>query len=149
MNEFQEKNIRVVKNKSSQVKSRPSLFETLDAVKAQVEYQAFAEKLPNGNMRIDPLIEEICLVIAEVLVKPPESIMRIRGSEIESAIVQEVYRKLTFEHIELVFHNFRQQTHIVHHKSAYFQTALYNVVFELNAHYTNLVATDFGGFGKP
>lgn len=148
MNEYQKNNSCVENNKSSQVKSRPSLFETLEAVKVQVDYQDFAKKLPNGKMNIDPLIEEICLVVAEVLIKPPESVMRIRGSEIESAIVQEVYGTLTFDHVDLVFRNFKQQTRIIRKKSAYLQTALFNAVFELNAHYTNLVATDSSGYGK-
>lgn len=148
MNEYQKNNSCVMNNKSSPVKSRPSLFETLDAVKKQVEYQSFEKTLPNGKTIIDPMIEEICLVIAEVLVKPPESMMRIRGTKIESAIVQEVYGKLTYDHIELVFKNFRQQTHIIRNKSAYLQTALYNAVFEINAHYTNLVANDCGGYGR-
>lgn len=148
MDKYQKNNICVTNNKSCQVKSRPSLFETLNAVKVQIGYQDFAQKRPNGKMIIDPLIEEICLVIAEVLVRPPRSIMRIRGCEIEAAIVQEVYGKLTFDHVDLVFNNFRQQTHVIKKKSAYMQTALYNAVFELNAHYTNLVANDSGGVGR-
>lgn len=145
MNEFQKNNTCVINNKSCPVKSRPSLFTTLDKVKAQVEYQDFAKPLHSGKLYVDPLIDEICLIIAEVLVRSPKSIIKIRGSEIEAAIVQEVYSKLDHERVELVVDNFRKQTHPIRNKSAYLQTALYNCVFEFNAHYTNLVANDVGG----
>lgn len=142
MNEYKKNNNYVVESLSRPVTSRPSLFETLNAVKEQIEYQDFAKPLPNGKKRVDPLIEEICLIIAEVLVIAPGRIMRIRGQEIEAGIVQEVYGKLSHEHIELVADNFKKQTRLIHNKSAYLQTALYNSVFEFHSHYTNLVAYD-------
>lgn len=141
-NDFE--NVSVTSCPSSPVKSRPSLFQTLAQVKEQVEYESFGEvNKRTGRIMIDPLIDELCLIIAEVLVRPPESKMRIRGMEIETAIVQEVYRALKNGHIEMVYNNFRAQTQIIHNKSAYLQTALYNAVFEYNAHYTNLVAHDW------
>lgn len=114
---------------------RPSLFQTLNEVKKQVNFESFDA---------DPLINELCLIIAEVLVRPPESVMRIRGSEIEAAVVQEVYRMLTYEHLDLVRDNFKEQKRIIHKKTAYLQTALYNAVFEYEHHYTNLVKHDLG-----
>lgn len=114
---------------------RPSLFQTLKEVKAQVNFKSFDA---------DPLINELCLIIAEVLVRPPESTMRIRGSEIEAAVVQEVYKMLTYEHLDLVRDNFKEQTRIIRKKTAYLQTALYNSVFEYEHHYTNLVKHDLG-----
>lgn len=137
-----EKNNNFVETTSSPVTSSPSLFETLDRVKEQIDFESFARHLPNGNTHIDPLIEEICLIIAEVYIRPRGRVMRIRGQEIEAGVVQEVFNKLTFDHIELVANNFRQQTQLIHNKSAYLQTALYNSVFELHSHYTNLVAHD-------
>lgn len=126
------------------VTSCPSLFETLNAVKEKVGFENFSKPLPSGKMHIDPLIEEICLIIAEVLILPRGRLMRIRGQEIEVRIVQEVYGKLTHDHIELVADNFRKQTQLIRNKSAYLQTALYNSVFELHSHYTNLVKHDLG-----
>lgn len=114
---------------------RPSLSQTLESVKKQIDFECF---------EADPLINELCLIIAEVLVRPPESVMRVRGSEIETGIVQEVYKTLTAEHIDLVRDNFKAQTHIIHKKAAYLQTALYNVAFECEHHYTNLVKHDLG-----
>lgn len=130
---------------SSQKPQRPSLFRTLEDVKRQVEYEHFAETMPNGSRRIDEMYKEICLIIAEVYIKPPESIMRIRGAEIEAGIVQEVYRELGNDHLKLVVDNFKEQTHYIRQKTPYLQTALYNAVFEIESHYTNLVRHDMYG----
>lgn len=142
MNECKKKNGIDVETMSSPVLSRPSLFETLENVKEKVNFQAFEKSLLNGKTYIDPLIEEICLIIAEVFIRPRGRVMRIRGQEIEVGIVQEVYSKLDHERVELVAENFRKQTQTIRNKSAYLQTALYNSVFELHSHYTNLVAHD-------
>ena len=141
MNENQ-KNIHnmdsVTSSQSSQVTSRPSIFRTLEQVKEQVEYRHFARVIKTtGYEHIDPLIDELCLIVAEVLVRPPESKMRIRGAEIETAIVQEVYGALRYEHIEMVYNNFQALCTHVYNKSAYLQTALYNSVFEINANDVN------------
>ena len=143
MNEYPKNNNFDMKSSSRPVTSRPSLFEMLDTVKKQIGYQDFAKAGANGTAHIDPLIEEICLIIAEVFVRPCGRVMRIRGQEIEAGFVQEVFGKLTHDHIELVADNFKKQTQLIHNKSAYLQTALYNSVFELHSHYTNLVAHDW------
>jgi len=127
---------------SRHVPSRPSLFQTLEAVKRQIDYESFVQEKRDWVL---PLYQELCLIIAEMYVKPPASIVRIRGSEIEAAIVQEVYSALRHEHIELVADNFKKQTSLIHKKTAYLQTALYNVLFEFDAHYTNLVHHDMYG----
>ena len=93
MNEFPKNNNCNFEKKSRPVTSRPSLFETLHRVKEQVEYEDFAQPLPSGKMHIDPLIEEICLIIAEVMIRPSDRMMRVRGQEIEAGIVQEVLRR--------------------------------------------------------
>lgn len=141
--ENKEKNNYYDEVTSCHVSSRPSLFKTLEVVQAQVQYEDFARQL-NGRQYINPIYKELCLIIAEILVKPPDNILRIRGSEMEVAIVQEVYRALQHEHIELVADNFSKQTHLIHKKTSYLQTALYNVYFEFDAHYTNLVKHDMG-----
>ncbi len=143
MNEYPKNKNCDVKSMSRPVPSRPSLFQTLAEVKEKVDFEDFAKPLPNGKLYVDPLIEEICLIIAEVLIRPSGRVMRIRGQEIEAGIVQEVFDKLTHEHIQLVADNFKKQTQLIHNKSAYLQTALYNSVFEFNAHYTNVVAHDW------
>lgn len=129
---------------SCPVPSRPSLFKTLENVKRQVEYDAFGRSV-NGHIYIDPIFNELCLIIAETYVKPPAAVMRIRGAEIEAGFVQEVYGALRHEHIELVADNFKKQTSLIRKKTPYLQTALYNVLFEYDAHYTNCVNHDLCG----
>lgn len=138
-----EKNKNFVEETSRPVTSCPSLFAMLNEVKAKIGYEDFAETLPSGKTHIDPLIEEICLIVAEVFIRPGGRVMRIRGQEMEVRIVQEVYEKLTHDHIQLVADNFKKQTQLIYNKSAYLQTALYNSVFEIHSHYTNLVAHDW------
>lgn len=133
------KNNSVMKaSRSSQVKSRPSLFSTLSEVKEQVGYEDFERVIKStGRKYTDPLIDEICLIIAEVLVRPEKSVMRIRGQSIETGIVQEVYSKIRYEHVDMVQRNFWKCTNHIYNKSAYLQTALYNSVFEVTANEIN------------
>ena len=126
---------------SCPVPSRPSLFQTLERVKGQVEYESFAEVREGRTGKkwvyTDPLIHELCLIIAEMYVRPPASIVRVRGSEMEAAIVQEVYGALTHEHIRHVAQRFKEQGHAIYKKTPYLQTALYNVLFEYDASIQN------------
>ena len=126
--------------------SRPSLFETLERVKEQVEYECLGQiretRTGKKILHIDPIYNELCLIIAEVLVRPPDSKMRVRGSEMDVAIVQEVYHELRGEHIEHVAAKFREQGHKIHRKTPYLQTALYNVLFEYDASITNECRVD-------
>lgn len=143
MNEYPKNNNCNVKSMSRPVQSCPSLFEMCDKVKEQIDFESFAKPLPNGRMHIDPLFEDICLAMADALVRPPESIMRINRVETKAGLVQEVYRTLTHEHIELVYNKFKKQNRSIEKTIAYLQTCLYNVRIGFNAHYTNLVAQDW------
>jgi hypothetical protein len=110
-----------------------SFAAALEKVKCQVSYESFHNS---------GLVREICMNIAEMYVKKPDSITRINSEEIEAGIVQEIYRRLNSEHIELVIENYKKQSGIIRNKKAYLRTSLYNVVFELEAHFTNLVRAD-------
>jgi hypothetical protein len=126
---------------SCRVPSRPSLFKTLEAVKLQIGYEDFGRTV-GGRTYIESIYLEICLIIAEMLVRPPETTVRIRSADTEASIVQEVYKALEHEHIELVVDSFKRQTRLIHKKTAYLQTALYNALFEIDTHYVNLVRHD-------
>lgn len=123
---------------------RPSIFATLEDVKAQVEFHCFERtgKTPEGKTwsHTDPIFEEICLIVAEVYVMDPDSMIRISGADLTVGIVQEVYAKLGNEHIEGVVFNFQRITTQVYNKKAYLRTALYNAVFEMNIGVTNDIA---------
>jgi hypothetical protein len=128
-------------NSSCPVSSCPSLFESLQKVKEQVEYPCFGQKREGRGgktwLHIDPLFNELCLIIAEMNIKPAESNVRVQGSEMPAAIVQEVYGALTHEHIKHVAAKFKEQGHIIRKKKPYLQTALYNVLFEYDASIIN------------
>ena len=111
-----------------------SILEMLEQVMQQVEYHCFA------GLRIkwiDPLYKEICLVIAEVLIIDPDTIVKINSSNMTIRLVKEVYSQLRNEHVRLVFENFRNVSTHVYNKHAYLRTALYNAVFEIESHYVN------------
>jgi len=124
-----------------QVLSRPSLFKTLESVKAQVDYEYFGVEITARNgekwRRVDPLIHDLCLIVAEVYITPPDRLVNIRGMKMEAAVVQEVYSALQHEHIQHVAERFKEQGHTIHRKVPYLQTMLYNVLFEYDASITN------------
>jgi len=105
-----------------------SVFDMLKQVMHQVEYHCFADLRFN---RIDPFYKELCLIIAEVLVLNPDSVLKINGSNMSSHLVQEVYSQLHNDHLRLVFDNFRNVSTHIYNKKAYLRTALYNAFFEL------------------
>jgi hypothetical protein len=113
---------------------RPSILQVMERVMHQVDYNCFAS--PRLKW-IDPFYKELCLVIAEVLVLDPDTIISINGSKVSALLVQEVYGQLTNGHLRLVFDNFKNITNRVLNKKAYLRTALYNVFFEIESHYLN------------
>ncbi len=119
----------------------PSVFKTVQAVKAQIEYDNFFNERMRG---VDPLYDELCLIVAEVYVMNPNSILKVAGSEMNAGIVREIYERLEHDHVGLVYKNFREVTSRVYNKKAYLRTALYNAVFEIESHYTNLLKHDNG-----
>ena len=100
----------------------------------QVEYHCFADLHLKW---VDPFYTELCLVIADVLVLNPDTVITINGSKMSVFLVQEIYMKLHNDHLRLVFKNFKNISHRVYNKKAYLRTALYNVFFELESHIIN------------
>jgi len=112
----------------------PSIADTLDRVMRQVEYHCFADY---RTRLTDPLYKELCLIISEVFVLNPETVIKVNGSDLPVRLVQEVYDHLRNDHIRLVFDNFHDVSCRVYNKKAYLRTALYNAVFELESHFVN------------
>ena len=127
---------------------RPSLFNILKRVYAQVEYETLGELvitrtgesivLENNQAR------ELCLIIAETLLMNPDTAISVNNEKKPAYIVQEVFIMLTGAHLEFVIDNFNKKRELVKNTSAYLRTSLYNSVFELNSHYKNQVQHDFG-----
>ena len=119
--------------KSRPVQSSPSLLKTLEQVKEQVKYENLPWKNGKRESGIEPIYHELCLIIAEMYITPPGRLVRVRGFEVEAAIVQEAYRALTGEHLVMVVENFKAQQHEIRNTRAYLQTSLYNALFEFEA----------------
>lgn len=113
---------------------RLSFADTLNRVLQQVEYDCFAD---TRFRYIDPLYKELCLIIAEVFVMNPNSVIKVNGAETQANLVQEIYSRLRHDHIRLVFSNFHEVSCRVFNKRAYLRTALYNAVFELESFFAN------------
>jgi hypothetical protein len=120
---------------SCPVSSRPSLREAVSRAEQQIERYAFAEHEQDR-------VRELCFIIAEVYMMNPEHVIRISGEDLDAALVKEVFGELRNEHVRLVLDNFKSVTDIVRYKKAYFRSALYHSVFELESHYANLVNHD-------
>ena len=127
---------------------RPSLFQTLESVKEQVEYHAFGQtRTRRGGgqwIYLDPIFDELCLIIAEIYVMNPDAAIKINKEDTGLHIVQEVYQQLTNEHLQQVYDSFKEIQSKIYNKKSYLRTALYNVIFEHNAHYTNAVQSGYG-----
>lgn len=116
-------------------------YETFEKVKEQIEFKCFSTDT-------QATAENICLIITEVLKLPPNALIRISGNNLPAEIVQAIYYRLTHEHIKLVIKNFGRATYEIKHKKTYLRTALYNSVFEIDAHYENAVNIDNPQFVK-
>ena len=129
---------------------RQSLFKTLDGVKLQVEYEALGRYVTRGRderkrqvLYVDPIYDELCLIIAEIYVMNPDALIKINKEDTSVFIVQEVYQQLTNEHLQTVYDNFKEIQSKIYNKKSYLRTALYNVIFEHNAHYTNAAQSGY------
>ena len=116
---------------------RPSFREAFRRAASQVELYKCTDIFER-----DHLLRELCYIIAEVYIIDPDSKVKISDEILDAYLVQEIFRELTLEHLRLVNDNFKDQIELIKNKRAYLRTALYNSVFEIEAHYTNLVNHD-------
>ena len=114
---------------------RPTLGEAVSRAERQIEQFAFAA---HEMARV----REICFIMAEVTLLPKETPVRVAGETIDAGLVGEVFAELRHEHVRMVLDNFRGVTARVRNKKAYLRAALYQSVFEVEAHYANLVSHD-------
>ena len=120
--------------------SRPSFREAFRRAAEQVELHC-CEPTETEPFR------ELCYIIAEVYMLDPYSRIKIADETFDADLVQDIFGELELDHLRLVYHNFRDQTKLIRNKRAYLRTALYNSVFELTAHYTNLASHNLAGDG--
>ena len=119
----------------SQVKVK-SFKNVLGDVRKNVEIECFEEALI-------PEAEEICLIIAEVMMLSSEAVVRIGGTELPQPLVAEIYSRLTCEHVRAVIDKFSRAGYRIKHKKTYLRTALYNEVFEHESGFINEFAKFF------
>lgn len=119
---------------------RPSFREAFRRAAAQVELDCCS---PSER----DLLRELCYIIAEVYILDPDSHVKISDESLDAYLVQEIFGELTLEHLRLVRDNFTEQTEPIKNKRAYLRAALYNSVFEIESHYTNLVNRDLRAGG--
>ena len=111
---------------------RPTLGEAVRRAEGQIETFAFAA---HERARV----REICFILAEISLLPSGETVRVAGETLEAGLVQEVLALVRHEHVRMVLDNFKGVTARVRNKKAYLRSALYQSVFELEAHYANLV----------
>lgn len=121
--------------------ARLSFREAFCRAASQTEISACTDAR-SGQMR------ELCYIIAEVYMMNPDSAISVGGELLGADLVQGVFEELRYPHIEMVTDNFEKEARQIKNKKAYLRTALYNSVFELEAHYTNLVRCDGSGTGN-
>ena len=113
---------------------------TLDEAIQNVQEQIDIETFRRGSAG---LAVELCRIIAEVLIMPTTGedgkakTIKIKGEYKPVSVVQSVFYKLRYEHIELVIDNFQNITEKIYNKHAYLLTTLYVSWLECDAHYTN------------
>lgn len=88
------------------------------------------------------MMAELCYIMAEVYMIDEKSKIAVGGEPLDAYLVKDVFAELRYPHLEMVTDNFERETKYIKNKRAYLRTALYNSVFELEAHYTNLVKSD-------
>ncbi len=112
-----------------------SLIRIRNQVAKQIELDCFEN-------RYRAFANDICMIIAEVMFFPSSFKVRIDGQSLLAGTVAEVYKLLTHEHIALVIENFEKIAYRIKYKKTYLRTALYNSLFEYEAHYTNEVRSE-------
>jgi len=116
----------------------PSVCPSFDTFVMRAKEQLDFDYLPDfGDFE-----HEACMILAEVYSLAPDSLLKISGSMKPAHIAQGVFAKLTPEHLQMVRDNFMRIDYPVYNKKLYLRTALYNSVFEISAHYDNLVRVD-------
>ena len=113
---------------------------SLETTRLQVCAQIGADdfRLASDRLRAN----DLALIIAEVLLLRPETDVQIGGDKLPASMVQEVFRKLTHDHVLATIIHFEKATYEIKHVKTYLRTALYNAVFETEARATNEAAAD-------
>lgn len=122
---------------SCQVSSRLSFKDAIAKAKNQIDINSF--RVSDRGMA-----NEIISMIAEIYMLNDSIPIKIAGDMLDAYTVKQVFEEIREDHVQLVIDNYAKITYIVNYKKSYIRTALYNAVFEIESHYTNLVNCDMG-----
>ena len=89
------------------------------------------------------LFKELCFIICEMLLKDPESVIKIDGEDISAGRVSEIYLMLERYNLECVMERYKKITYDVHRRKSYLRSALYNSVFESESGLINDVNSNY------
>lgn len=107
-------------------------------IQDNIDYACYQE---NEKQEVDELIA----LIAEVMVMPQDTSVRIAGENKPVAVVKNQFMKITHAHIEYVLFCMHKNTRKVGNIKAYLLTALYNAPMTINNYYQAEVNHDFYG----
>ena len=119
----------------------PSFREAFRRAAMQTELHCAAEEERSA-------LRELCYIIALVYATEANGRILIGGEVYRATLVAEIFEELTIEHLRLVRQNYLAQSVRIRNKRAYLRTALYNSVFELEAHYDNVASVATAGEKK-
>ncbi|MBO5969369.1 MAG: hypothetical protein J6S14_12815 [Clostridia bacterium] len=132
MNQEQKRPDRYGDSLSCHGPGRLSFREAIAKAEEQIEIEAIDSFKAEAR--------ELCMIMAEVWMMDPKGSIKVSGEVLETYLVQQVFEEITCEHVKLVLEKFHGINYLVQNKKAYLRAALYNSVFELGAHYSNLVS---------
>jgi len=102
---------------------RPSYNDTLLDVKAQVEFDIFPqEKMYEA--------ENLCRIIADVMLLPGSDCLRIGGRMYQAKYVQEIFSRLKYENLSYVIDSLGKVNYRIKNLKNYLITSLFNSFFE-------------------
>lgn len=118
---------------------RADIQASLSAIRENVGYKDLALTHPDDLK----LVDEFVTIILDAVLTQSETV-RISGEEKPRELVKSVLMGLTYNDIVHVLGQFKSQGGRIKRKQAYVLTMLYHSKMEIEAHYANLVNSDWG-----
>ena len=147
-NNYTTKNYNTKELNSSLSQTEPNTTE-LDKTSIEKMTKFFKEKINYADLVETTykteigLADEFVNVALDCLLSNSDTV-RINNENKPRELVKSRLMKLTYEHFIYVLDRFTKQKHRIKKKRQYILTMLYNATMELETHYRNAIATDFG-----
>lgn len=112
-----------------------------DIIRRNIEYELFRKDSRFDMEDVDELIE----LMADIMIMPDNSTLRVAGADRPAAIVKSRFMKLNYEHIQYVLNCLNRKTRRVGNIKSYLLTALYNAPTTIRNYYAAQVRHDLYG----